>query len=87
MTTIVYQVANHTGKDLLSPDWAAAQALQSKTQSEEISQFGWWVITARITNNDGTTTICPVDLNGSPVVVDSNGNKIPYVDTTISPAP
>jgi len=80
MTTINYKINNQTSRDLIAPDWDSAQALQSQTQAEELAQLKFWSITAVVTNNDGTTTMCPVDKNGIPLDFDGI-----YVDKTVAP--
>jgi hypothetical protein len=86
MTTINYKINNQTSRELIASDWASAQTLREQTQAEEIEQLGWWKITALITNNDGTITMCGVDENGIPLVYDDETNAvIPYVDKTVAP--
>jgi hypothetical protein len=81
MTTINYKINNQTSKDLTASNWASAQELQKQTIEQELKLFDYWNITAVITNNDGTITMCPVNENGTPTTIDG-----PYVDTTVAPS-
>jgi hypothetical protein len=86
MTVIKYKINNQTGRDLIANDWASAQTLREQTQAEEIAQLNWWSVIAQITNNDGSTTHAPVDVNGTPQMWDeATQSTVPYVDTTNAP--
>jgi hypothetical protein len=82
MTKIVYRIGSHTGQTPETDTWTNALELQEKTRQDEIAQLNWWPITCVITNNDGSITMTPVDSKGNPTMLDSNGDVVPYVDTT-----
>ncbi len=82
MTTIKYRINNQTGRTIIADDFDSAQIMRQQIIDEELSQLGWYYIIAEITNNDGSVTMCPIDIHGVPQTSDEEGNLISYVDTT-----
>lgn len=85
-TKISYRINNQTaGTIVYTDEWASAQTLREQMIYEEMNRLGRYSIVAQIINYDtGTIILCPVDTDGNPIMLDEEGNVVPYVDTTAS---